>query len=52
MAKTKHVLTYGDAFVDYIAANADNDSFSRHLGEAKVNVATNWERFVRRKQEP
>ncbi|MFC6038809.1 PfkB family carbohydrate kinase [Paenisporosarcina macmurdoensis] len=34
-----HVLTYGDAFVDYIADNTTNSSFSMFLGGATVNVA-------------
>jgi len=35
----KHVLTYGDAFVDYIADDRSNTSFSMFLGGATVNVA-------------
>jgi len=35
----KHVLTYGDAFVDYIANDQSNTSFSMFLGGATVNVA-------------
>jgi len=42
---TKHVLTYGDAFVDYIAVNTTNDSFNRHLGGATVNVAAGVSRL-------
>ncbi|WP_075620294.1 PfkB family carbohydrate kinase [Paenisporosarcina indica] len=34
-----HVLTYGDAFVDYIAEDRTNTSFSMFLGGATVNVA-------------
>ena len=34
-----HVLTYGDAFVDYIADDTTNSSFSMFLGGATVNVA-------------
>jgi len=34
-----HVLTYGDAFVDYIANDTTNSSFSMFLGGATVNVA-------------
>ncbi|WP_298823603.1 carbohydrate kinase [uncultured Planococcus sp.] len=45
MGNTKHVLTYGDAFVDYIAATASNDSFNRHLGGATVNVAAGVSRL-------
>lgn len=45
MEMTKHVLTYGDAFVDYIAANTTNDLFNRHLGGATVNVAAGISRL-------
>ncbi len=45
MKHIKHVLTYGDAFVDYIATNATNDAFSRHLGGATVNVAAGVRRL-------
>lgn len=45
MEGTKHVLTYGDAFVDYIAADTANDSFNRHLGGATVNVAAGVSRL-------
>ncbi|TWT06680.1 carbohydrate kinase [Planococcus sp. CPCC 101016] len=45
MENTKHVLTYGDAFVDYIAANTTNDLFNRHLGGATVNVAAGVSRL-------
>ena len=45
MGNTKHVLTYGDAFVDYIAANTTNDLFNRHLGGATVNVAAGVSRL-------
>lgn len=41
----KHVLTYGDTFVDYIATNAINDSFNRYLGGATVNVAAGVSRL-------
>jgi fructokinase len=34
-----HVLTYGDAFVDYIADDTTNTSFTMFLGGATVNVA-------------
>lgn len=33
------VLTYGDAFVDYIADDHSNQSFTMYLGGATVNVA-------------
>lgn len=45
MENTKHVLTYGDAFVDYIAANTTNDLYNRHLGGATVNVAAGVSRL-------
>ncbi|TWT16017.1 carbohydrate kinase family protein [Planomicrobium sp. CPCC 101079] len=45
MTNSKHVLTYGDAFVDYIANNTNNDSFTRHLGGATVNVAAGVSRL-------
>lgn len=45
MENTKHVLTYGDAFVDYIAANTTNNLFNRHLGGATVNVAAGVSRL-------
>ncbi|ANU09799.1 fructokinase [Planococcus antarcticus DSM 14505] len=45
MENTKYILTYGDAFVDYIAANTKNDAFNRHLGGATVNVAAGVSRL-------
>lgn len=45
MKNAKHVLTYGDAFVDYIAKTTTNDSFNRHLGGATVNVAAGVSRL-------
>ncbi|MDJ0330147.1 carbohydrate kinase [Planococcus sp. S3-L1] len=45
MVNTKHVLTYGDTFVDYIATNAANDTFERHLGGATVNVVAGVSRL-------
>ncbi len=38
-SKKAYVLTYGDAFVDYIADDQTNTSFSMFLGGATVNVA-------------
>lgn len=35
----KHVLIYGDVFVDHIAEDATNSSFTTYLGGATVNVA-------------
>lgn len=35
----KHVLIYGDAFVDYIAEDQSNSTFTTFLGGATVNVA-------------
>ncbi|AIY06599.1 fructokinase [Planococcus sp. PAMC 21323] len=45
MKNKKYVLTYGDAFVDYIAADTTNKSFNRHLGGATVNVAAGISRL-------
>ncbi|MGK7376774.1 carbohydrate kinase family protein [Planococcus sp. 1R117A] len=45
MVNPKHILTYGDAFVDYIALDTKNDSFNRHLGGATVNVAAGVSRL-------
>lgn len=45
MGNPKHILTYGDAFVDYIAVNTENDQFNRHLGGATVNVAAGASRL-------
>lgn len=45
MGNTKHVLVYGDAFVDYIAQTIENNSFNRHLGGATVNVAAGVSRL-------
>ncbi|WP_144509421.1 carbohydrate kinase [Bacillus sp. FJAT-22090] len=35
----KSVLIYGDGFVDYIADDQNNNSFTKYLGGATVNVA-------------
>ena len=35
----KNVLIYGDAFVDYIATDQTNKSFTKFLGGATINVA-------------
>ncbi|MGI2328006.1 carbohydrate kinase family protein [Planococcus sp. YIM B11945] len=45
MKNSKYVLTYGDAFVDYIANDRNNDAFTRHLGGATVNVAAGVSRL-------
>lgn len=45
MLNPRHILTYGDAFVDYIALNSNNDTFNRHLGGATVNVAAGASRL-------
>ncbi|MGB6406418.1 MAG: carbohydrate kinase [Planococcus donghaensis] len=45
MKNNKYVLTYGDAFVDYIATDTTNTSFNRHLGGATVNVAAGVSRL-------
>ncbi|WP_391208282.1 carbohydrate kinase family protein [Psychrobacillus sp. L4] len=41
----KHVLIYGDAFVDYIADDSSNKQFSKFLGGATVNVAAGISRL-------
>ncbi|WP_432354255.1 carbohydrate kinase family protein [Sporosarcina sp. A2] len=35
----KHILIYGDVFVDYIAEDETNSTFNTYLGGATVNVA-------------
>lgn len=45
MKNNKYVLTYGDAFVDYIATDTTNTAFNRHLGGATVNVAAGISRL-------
>lgn len=41
----KHVLIYGDAFVDYIADDDTNTRFTNFLGGATVNVAAGISRL-------
>ncbi|CAM3239391.1 carbohydrate kinase [Filibacter tadaridae] len=41
----KHVLVYGDAFVDYIAEDRSNTTFKTYLGGATVNVAAGISRL-------
>jgi fructokinase len=41
----KHVLIYGDAFVDYIAEDQLNSTFKTFLGGATVNVAAGVSRL-------
>ncbi len=43
--KKKHVLIYGDAFVDYIAEDHSNSTFATFLGGATVNVAAGISRL-------
>lgn len=43
--KKKHVLIYGDAFVDYIAEDQSNSTFTTFLGGATVNVAAGVSRL-------
>ena len=43
--KKKHVLIYGDAFVDYIAKDQSNSTFAMFLGGATVNVAAGISRL-------
>ena len=33
------ILVYGDAFIDYIADDVTNTSFTKYMGGATVNVA-------------
>ncbi|WP_318614740.1 PfkB family carbohydrate kinase [Sporosarcina sp. YIM B06819] len=44
-SKKKHVLIYGDAFVDYIAEDQSNSTFTTFLGGATVNVAAGVSRL-------
>ncbi|MEK4405773.1 carbohydrate kinase family protein [Sporosarcina sp. FSL K6-6792] len=44
-ANKKHVLIYGDAFVDYIAEDQSNSTFTTFLGGATVNVAAGISRL-------
>lgn len=43
--QNKHVLIYGDAFVDYIANDTSNTQFTKFLGGATVNVAAGISRL-------
>lgn len=45
MEENRHVLTYGDAFVDYIATTKNNDLFDLYLGGATVNVSAGVSRL-------
>ncbi len=44
-SQKKHVLIYGDAFVDYIANDQRNETFQTFLGGATVNVAAGVSRL-------
>ncbi|ARD48917.1 carbohydrate kinase family protein [Sporosarcina sp. P33] len=44
-SQEKHVLIYGDIFVDYIATDETNKEFSTFLGGATVNVAAGVSRL-------
>ena len=44
-SRKKHVLIYGDAFVDYIAGDHSNSTFTTFLGGATVNVAAGISRL-------
>lgn len=44
-SKKKYVLIYGDAFVDYIADDQSNSTFTTFLGGATVNVAAGISRL-------
>ena len=39
------ILVYGDAFVDYIADDLTNTSFTKYLGGATINVAAGISRI-------
>lgn len=39
------ILVYGDAFVDYIANDTSNSSFTKYLGGATINVAAGISRI-------
>ncbi|MBB4826624.1 fructokinase [Sporosarcina luteola] len=41
----KQVLVYGDAFVDYVADDATNRTFTTHVGGTTVNVAVGVSRL-------
>lgn len=45
VSKKKHVLIYGDVFVDYIATDHTNTAFNNFLGGATVNVAAGVSRL-------
>ncbi|WP_432357002.1 carbohydrate kinase family protein [Sporosarcina sp. UB5] len=45
VSKKKHVLIYGDVFVDYIAKDHTNTTFNKFLGGATVNVAAGVSRL-------
>ncbi|TQR20148.1 carbohydrate kinase family protein [Psychrobacillus vulpis] len=44
-SQNKHVLIFGDAFVDYIAEDQTNKQFTKFLGGATVNVAAGISRL-------
>lgn len=45
MPHSRYVLSYGDAFVDYIARSHENTDFDLYLGGATVNVAAGSSRL-------
>lgn len=45
MSSNRYVLSYGDAFVDYIARTHENTEFDLYLGGATVNVAAGASRL-------
>lgn len=45
MSTSRYVLSYGDAFVDYIARTHENKEFDLYLGGATVNVAAGASRL-------
>lgn len=45
MKDNEHILVYGDAFVDYIADDATNTTFTTYMGGATINVAAGISRI-------
>ena len=44
-SEKEFILVYGDAFVDYIANDSTNTSFTKYLGGATINVAAGISRI-------
>lgn len=45
ISEKEYILVYGDAFVDYIANDTSNTSFTKYLGGATINVAAGISRI-------